>query len=73
MANHFTVKVNELGQELSTLEKVNQFVESAGYEINSNGGKIKGTPEVYLISLQLWRIDKMLSSAMALRSFRLVL
>lgn len=49
MANHFTVKVNELGQELSTLEKVNQFVESAGYEINSNGGKIKGTPEVYLI------------------------
>jgi hypothetical protein len=49
MANHFTVKINELGNKLSNIEEVNQFVESAGYEINSNGGKIKGTPEVFLV------------------------
>lgn len=49
MANHFTVKVNELGEGLDTIEKVNEFIEKAGYEINSVGGKVKGTPEVLLI------------------------
>ena len=48
MANHFTVKVNDLGESLNDLNKVNDFIENAGYDINATGGKIKGTPEVYL-------------------------
>lgn len=46
-ANHFTVKVNSL-KTLDTLEKVNQLIEEAGYEINTVGGKIKGSPSIYL-------------------------
>ncbi len=42
-ANHFTVSVNGL-DKLNTLEKVNDFVESKGYTLNTSGGKIKGTP-----------------------------
>ena len=42
-ANHFTVSVNHLKQ-LNTLEKVNQFLKDKGFQLNTSGGEIKGTP-----------------------------
>lgn len=46
-ANHFTVSVNAL-KRLRTLPAVLDFVEGAGYAINTAGGRVKGTPEVLL-------------------------
>lgn len=46
-ANHFTVLVNAL-QTLPSLQALNAFLESQGFELNSAGGKIKGTPAEYL-------------------------
>lgn len=46
-ANHFTVNVNDL-QSYQTLEQVNSALKNAGYLLNTSGGEIKGTPEVYL-------------------------
>lgn len=46
-ANHFTVNVNDL-QSFDTLEQVNSALKAAGYLLNTSGGEIKGTPEVYL-------------------------
>lgn len=46
-ANHFTVKVNELST-FKSLSEVNSFLEEKGYLLNEVGGKIKGTPDVYL-------------------------
>lgn len=46
-ANHFTVSVNHLN-EFGTLESVNQALKDAGFELNSSGGEIKGSPEVLL-------------------------
>lgn len=46
-ANHFTVNVNDL-QSYQTLEQVNNVLKNAGYLLNTSGGEIKGTPEVYL-------------------------
>lgn len=40
--NHFTVSINHL-KTLTSVEKVNQFLEERGYKLNSSGGKIKGT------------------------------
>ena len=48
MANHFTVKINDLNESLGTISLVNQFIEDHGYPLNSVGGKIKGTPDVCL-------------------------
>lgn len=48
MANHFTVKINDLGKSLATIGQVNDFIEGHGYQINANGGKVKGSPEVFL-------------------------
>lgn len=45
--NHFTVNVNAL-KTLNTVEKMNHFLESKNYKMNSSGGKIKGTPEELL-------------------------
>lgn len=45
--NHFTVSVNHL-RKYTTIAQVNQFLKSHGYQINSSGGEIKGSPEVYL-------------------------
>lgn len=42
-ANHFTVSVNHL-KKFTTLEAVNNFVKSQGFELNAEGGEIKGTP-----------------------------
>ncbi|WP_445427271.1 DUF1338 domain-containing protein [Alishewanella sp. HL-SH05] len=46
-ANHFTVNVNDL-QKFDSLEQVNEALKSAGFLLNTSGGEIKGTPEVYL-------------------------
>jgi len=46
-ANHFTVNVNEL-HDYSTLEHVNQQLKDAGFTLNTSGGEIKGSPEVFL-------------------------
>ncbi|WP_194755618.1 DUF1338 domain-containing protein [Aliidiomarina indica] len=46
-ANHFTVSVNAL-PGYSTLESVNAKLKDAGFTLNSSGGEIKGSPEVYL-------------------------
>jgi hypothetical protein len=45
--NHFTVNVNAL-KKFNDLPTLNQFVESHGYQLNSSGGVIKGTPEQFL-------------------------
>lgn len=45
--NHFTVYVNKL-KSLSTIEELNTFLKNSGFELNSSGGEIKGSPEVYL-------------------------
>lgn len=41
--NHFTVSVNSL-KKYSSLETLNQFLESHSKILNSSGGKVKGTP-----------------------------
>ncbi len=46
-ANHFTVSVNEL-QSFNSLQQVNTALKDAGFLLNTSGGEIKGTPEVYL-------------------------
>ncbi|MDQ2179991.1 DUF1338 domain-containing protein [Marinifilum sp. D714] len=45
--NHFTVSINAL-KKFDTIEKVNQFLKDNGYPMNTSGGEIKGSPEVYL-------------------------
>lgn len=45
--NHFTVSINAL-KKYDTIEKVNQFLKDNGYPMNTSGGEIKGSPEVYL-------------------------
>ena len=47
MANHFTIKVNHL-KKYPSISTVNSFLESKGVVLNSSGGKIKGTPKVFL-------------------------
>ena len=46
-ANHFTVNVNELSN-FENLEEVNAFLKENGYTLNSSGGEIKGTKELFL-------------------------
>ncbi|WP_213994662.1 DUF1338 domain-containing protein [Arsukibacterium sp.] len=46
-ANHFTVSVNELAS-FDSLEQVNTALKHAGFLLNTSGGEIKGTPDVYL-------------------------
>lgn len=45
--NHFTVNVNYL-DNLNSIEKVNVFLKQHGYKLNTDGGEIKGNPEVFL-------------------------
>ncbi len=47
-ANHFTVFINALSQELRSVPKVLDFVEAAGFRINTSGGRVKGTPSELL-------------------------
>jgi len=46
-ANHFTVNVNYL-EKYDALEQVNSALKDAGFLLNTAGGEIKGTPEVFL-------------------------
>lgn len=46
-ANHFTISVNHL-ESFSTLADVVAAVKAAGFEVNTTGGEIKGSPEVFL-------------------------
>lgn len=46
-ANHFTVDVNELST-FENLAQLCEFLESNGLSLSAAGGKIKGSPQVYL-------------------------
>jgi hypothetical protein len=46
-ANHFTVSINFL-EKFEAIEDVNSFLKSNGFQLNSSGGEIKGTPEQLL-------------------------
>jgi hypothetical protein len=46
-ANHFTVSINHL-ENFETIQAVNGFLKDHGFELNSSGGEIKGTPEKLL-------------------------
>jgi hypothetical protein len=46
-ANHFTISINPL-KKYNTIEKVNEYVKSNGFLLNSSGGEIKGTKEELL-------------------------
>lgn len=45
--NHFTVNINALCK-YNTIEKVNQFIKDNGYQMNTSGGEVKGSPEKLL-------------------------
>lgn len=45
--NHFTVYVNHL-KKLDHIDKLNEFLVDHGFILNTSGGAIKGSPEVYL-------------------------
>jgi hypothetical protein len=42
--NHFTVSINGL-KKWRDIQQVNDFVKSLGFQLNSSGGEIKGTPQ----------------------------
>ncbi len=46
-ANHFTVSINHL-THLNDIESVNTLLLDKGYTLNTVGGLVKGTPEVFL-------------------------
>ena len=46
-ANHFTVLVNAL-RTFDGLGQLNRFLTESGFDLNTRGGQIKGSPEVYL-------------------------
>lgn len=46
-ANHFTVDVGALSS-FQSLEQFNTFIEDQGFELNTSGGRIKGSRDVYL-------------------------
>lgn len=45
--NHFTVFINAL-KSFSNITELNTFLKGQGVQLNSSGGEIKGTPEVFL-------------------------
>ena len=45
--NHFTVYVNKL-EKLNDLEELNKYLKDNGHKLNSSGGEIKGSKEVFL-------------------------
>ncbi len=42
-ANHFTVSINHL-RKYETIQKVNAFLKSGGFQLNDSGGEIHGSP-----------------------------
>ncbi len=49
-ANHFTVSVNKL-QKYNSTKKITDFLLSKGFDLNTSGGIVKGTPESLLEQL----------------------
>lgn len=47
-ANHFTVAVHRLSPELRSIPVILEFVEARGFQINEQGGRVKGSAEVLL-------------------------
>lgn len=45
--NHFTVFINAL-KSFKDIQTLNAFLKAEGVKLNSSGGEIKGTPEVFL-------------------------
>lgn len=45
--NHFTVSVNRL-ETFDGIRELLDFVEAAGYRLNESGGRVKGSPDVFL-------------------------
>jgi hypothetical protein len=45
--NHFTVLVNSL-KSFSSLQELNEFLQTSGFVLNASGGIVKGTPQEYL-------------------------
>ncbi len=45
--NHFTVFINIL-KKFSDIRRLNEWLKKAGFQLNSSGGEVKGTPEVFL-------------------------
>lgn len=45
--NHFTVFINQL-TKLNELNELNTYLKANGYKLNSSGGEIKGSKEVFL-------------------------
>lgn len=43
-ANHFTIRINALSPALRCVEPVLRFVEARGFQVNTSGGRVKGTP-----------------------------
>ena len=46
-ANHFTIDVNKL-ENYKSLKEVNDYLLDSGYNLNTSGGLIKGSSDVYL-------------------------
>lgn len=46
-SNHFTISFNHL-KSFKDLRALNDFVKSNGFPLNTSGGEIKGTPQVFL-------------------------
>lgn len=47
VANHFTISVNAL-KSFKDLADLNVFIKNSGFPLNTSGGEIKGSAEVYL-------------------------
>jgi hypothetical protein len=45
--NHFTVFINDL-KKFSNINDLNLFLKNQGFKLNSSGGEIKGSPELFL-------------------------
>ena len=45
--NHFTVKINSL-EQFQEIHHLNEFLLAEGFEMNTSGGLVKGSPELYL-------------------------
>ncbi|WNJ96360.1 DUF1338 domain-containing protein [Vibrio ruber] len=46
-ANHFTVSVNQLAR-FNQVAEINAYLDEHGFVINSSGGEVKGSPELFL-------------------------
>lgn len=77
-SNHFTVDVNKL-DTFNSLQEVNEVLKVNGFKMNTSGGEIKGTPEVFLeqssiladrISIDFKEVTKEITSCYYEFSFR---